>query len=729
MMRRYVRFIGFAAALATLPAVFALAGVAQADPAGTKILGPATTGRALATTVFGATPTAVVVGSAAGVTAVAVNGTTHVAIPGASPSDRFFGPAGNVFIDDTLGKWYDLSGVGVGGQISSGSYQRVLGAPVVAAGPAGPILLLANAAGSGVPASTQVLEENVDPSGPTVLLGTIAGRDITKPEVIGGASGVAVLDMGSSPIAGFYLSYSKPGATPVSLNVGSWPQGSSFTCTSITSNALGCIEPAGGSPAVLRVPLTGAAPTVLALTTAVQSVVVTPQQTVVLESGSGFGDYALIGSAMSSTTTKYSAIAADPRGHVFGYSARDEPVATAGLYELPSSYFPGSRTELLPGQPEPYVASLVSSTSGRVAWTANTLADPSQTQLWNVTGASTTPSLVDTTPSSASVSTSSGRTAFGIGDGLQVDDVFGGEDLAFPTVRFTASSPVSGEQISGNRVLLAGNSSLLDLATGKFTSLTTLGIAGAGAVALWGNYLTYGKPDGTIWREDLSTSAAPVELATGLGATPSVWAWGDWVAYCGRGGCSLRNARTMASAVQLPVVILGLTSDGVLGSAANYQLVRYGTTSPLTTVTLTGVTTSTKTVGLVSVDGSVVSWIGPDGRPRTAPVAHVADQPRSLGDPIAPKSLAPGASWTLDLPTSAQLTSCSVNITSGTTVIRTLPCDTPQATIGTVVATWTTPAQTPAGTYTWTVVAANADGPLLAANGTTAATTGTITLT
>jgi flagellar hook assembly protein FlgD len=74
-----------------------------------------------------------------------------------------------------------------------------------------------------------------------------------------------------------------------------------------------------------------------------------------------------------------------------------------------------------------------------------------------------------------------------------------------------------------------------------------------------------------------------------------------------------------------------------------------------------------------------------------------------------------------------------VQIKSAAAVVRTLTCDLTAMKTGGVKVSWdgkdTGGVAQPAGAYTWTVVASNADGALIAADGTAAATTGTVTRT
>src|SRR5262249_48687714 len=112
------------------------------------------------------------------------------------------------------------------------------------------------------------------------------------------------------------------------------------------------------------------------------------------------------------------------------------------------------------------------------------------------------------------------------------------------------------------------------------TSIDATKAYGVGAgfqsyVALWGNYLAFMKPNGAVYRKDLSSKAAPVRLAAAKrGATPqSIAAYGDWVAWtrAGTGGSGYRNAQTKGAVHSLPSTFSVQSADvaGVVGLTAS----------------------------------------------------------------------------------------------------------------------------------------------------------------
>jgi flagellar hook assembly protein FlgD len=136
------------------------------------------------------------------------------------------------------------------------------------------------------------------------------------------------------------------------------------------------------------------------------------------------------------------------------------------------------------------------------------------------------------------------------------------------------------------------------------------------------------------------------------------------------------------------------------------------------------------------VDGDRIAWI--DGRnvARIAalPIAASPDRPRYLGDAVtgaASKDLAK-TPWRAFIPVSAALTSCTVTIRRGMTVVQTLKCASATAKQGDAVVSWN--GQNSAGksvkaaTYTWILHARDSDGSAVAADGSHAAISGTITV-
>jgi hypothetical protein len=290
--------------------------------------------------------------------------------------------------------------------------------------------------------------------------------------------------------------------------------------------------------------------------------------------------------------------------------------------------------------------------------------------------------------------------------------------------------------ISGTRVLYQASGSaahwiIYNLVTKKKLDVTAkFGLVDDEWPALWGNYLAYFKANGSVWRARLSGSPSPVKLSGAVSQTDGgmVQMWGDWVAWRAdrlNDAASIlraRNARTLA-----PAHALGNAFD-VDGSSAAGVVVSYGENryKVLSWPNAALVATVPSSFGdAPAVDGQFLAYLNSVGVPVVAPLTdHVVNRPRSLGNASAPKSVTHGHSWSLDLVTSAALTSCSVRITHGSTLVKTLGCAAAARKLGEVRATWN--ATGADQTDHWRVVAKNADGSLLATGGSAAATTGVI---
>lgn len=326
------------------------------------------------------------------------------------------------------------------------------------------------------------------------------------------------------------------------------------------------------------------------------------------------------------------------------------------------------------------------------------------------------------------------------------------------TIRAFAS-PSLARTVSGARVLyLAG-----PWATPKLYNLRTGGTASAATaagtalynphvhndydakdpVALWGDSLAFVAADGSVWRNTLSDPAAAIQLAPvvapadGYVHGASVYAWGDWVAWNRQiwkddalvaEDCQMRNARTMAPAVDLAACPTGLTSAGVIGQDAATQA-WYLNAYDGTAVPLPVPSTATE----VTIDGPLMAWVRNGGVGRITPFDGPTAQPRSLGAPIAKAGYVRGGpSWGFDLISSAALAHCAVAITKpGGAVIRTLPCDSLRMRTGEAVVRWDgrngAGTKVPAATYGWTVTASDADGrDLLRASGAAGSVSGTV---
>jgi hypothetical protein len=190
-----------------------------------------------------------------------------------------------------------------------------------------------------------------------------------------------------------------------------------------------------------------------------------------------------------------------------------------------------------------------------------------------------------------------------------------------------------------------------------------------------------------------------------------------------------RDARSMTPSRSLGSrTVVGASAGGVLVMAATPAVsLRRWTSTASVTLPVSHASASS----VPSVNGDLVGWVAADGTPRAGTLGiAVANRPRSLGNPITTRTFAPKATWHLEQPVSAVPTSCSVRITDRKgRAVRSLSCSAAARAVGDVVASWNgtgTGGHRLHGTYRWTVVARNADGTLVAADGGRAPTTGTI---
>ena len=102
------------------------------------------------------------------------------------------------------------------------------------------------------------------------------------------------------------------------------------------------------------------------------------------------------------------------------------------------------------------------------------------------------------------------------------------------------------------------------------------------------------------------------------------------------------------------------------------------------------------------LEDEVIGWLDENHYGKVAHLASFIDPPRYLGNVIAPASFK--TTWSIALPVSKALPSCTVTIYRGTTKVRILNC---ANTTGMVAVTWNgrtaTGAILPTGTYTYRV--------------------------
>jgi hypothetical protein len=318
-------------------------------------------------------------------------------------------------------------------------------------------------------------------------------------------------------------------------------------------------------------------------------------------------------------------------------------------------------------------------------------------------------------------------------------------------------------QLSGRRVLypvamftnnaVVESSQLFDDVTGQ-----TATASNAASAALWGNYLvTLDSQSGVITRKDLSTGQPTVIYTIPHAAGDTMFGglavWGNtvgWSVYvCGNSGCNqtptsgyltVAPGAAPGTPTFIPASSAPVLSSGYIAYLADIP----GPTLvalPLTGGSPIDVTTTPcddSRGSDFSLDDSTVAWLdcatnsdSDNGTAEAAPLPHVANPPWFLGDPQAPNTYDPSSgTWNADLVTSAALTDCNVVISQGSVTVKVLPCNAAGAALGEATASWNgtdnsgTPV--PAGVYTWTLVASDADGSLLNYDGSTTPVTGPI---
>jgi hypothetical protein len=333
----------------------------------------------------------------------------------------------------------------------------------------------------------------------------------------------------------------------------------------------------------------------------------------------------------------------------------------------------------------------------------------------------------------------SGRSAAYLGGASRVG-CLGDLRLSVPGAksRTVTKKACGAPTLSGERLfyLLAGakdtdNVEVYDLATHATKRVVT----GVLSAAMWGNYLAWMTTNGSVYREALSGPAGRKKLTGALGGSGiygGVYTAGPWVAwYEGNSNnhyaIKFRDAQTLAAARSLP------KADTIDGLSAGYLAVFvFDDTAQDYAVTLDSLpalhrvlSVSTAQPGAVAVDGATLAWVDTSNVARAQRVSAV-DRPWFLGDPAAPAKVAKGARWSAQFPTSAALSSATVTVRSGHKVVATLKADKAYLSLGVVAVSWH-PAK--AGHYTWTLSAHSSSGTMRSDSGSSAATTGSLTVT
>lgn len=593
-----------------------------------------------------------------------------------------------------------------------------------------------------------------DPANPTDL-GTLDLPDQYSISALANSDGVELDEHGNYSTSGIadYVQFANPGVvTHLDMSGLSSSERANFSCTSITSTQVGCAT----KKHIVRLSLApNTAPQLLANNSDLDSVEITNGVT----SWTTGYDFAVVGSAEVISQTWHSEPAAGGKIRTFAHPVEGvvsdgssfylsylTERSRGGIYATDSA---GSAPQpVLDARYQPDEASAIGLGPGRVAWR-----DDSTTSrpMWSrslttehgkvVAGAK---QLTTDTSSGDSLSVSGDLTAYQPYAGShkpRIDLVTRGRPKL--SIR-NAANP----ELSGNRLLYTagygGSDMLRDLRTGKTINLTKE--LKPLAVALWGDYIAYVEKDGSVWRKPVGGGRA-VKLRPALPKSDvvspysSVTEWGDWLAWDiiyshhekFADDVGVRNAKTLAKARQLKgYELIGSSAAGVelerdIGQYS-VQPWRGGKHTHLPRVGHGGNGSLGRLLPPV-LDGTEVAWVGVDQRAHVAPISSAHDnQPRSLGDPHAPRIAKRGHVWMFALPTSAVLSHCRVTIKRGHHTVAALGCSKTKARVGVAAAEWHVSRHAARGAYTWTVSGSNADGKLLTARGTTGTTQGSITV-
>ncbi|MHB1533874.1 MAG: beta strand repeat-containing protein [Acidimicrobiales bacterium] len=707
--------------------------------------------------------------------------TTPVALTGLPGSDGAAGTlvAGNLAVvvaqpssasSTTTVAWENLDGTGAGSGPAVPTNTSGYTSPGSASVTAAPGGWVTEAQSSATGAGVRLIQ--VSTSGAITDLGPDPFPGAFE-QLLGGPNGVVALAYSGGGLSAIYVPYAAP-RTPVTLALPASP----FGCAAVLSANAVCY---GGSRTTgtlttdALVPLTGAAATTVTLPSGVSAATGTANDAMWVTSTGTIAYQPWAGG----TVTTVSSGPGLPANTALGDLATTDTTllftggTTASTAGVASLIPPATTSTLLASSSLARIeASQLALGPGRAAWADDAPATGTTTPLWsrslstntatNMLVAGTSASLIATDASTYSnappngLHVSGNRTLYlDLSGNLVLTD----GTSAAPTVVAKALTTASGQSVdpigtlSGSRVLYDNPSNayaatLYDAVTGTTTVLSS--IPAGSAVSLWGNYVAWTESDGSVWRMDLASGTSTNVLAAPASAnqcnTSGVFVSGDYVAWsenCYAGAspgpiAGYRDMTTGTAAVDLstsasgfPVALSGSYVALVPGGAANASFPQTLTAMNLASQVTTTVGTAS---GAVALDGSAIAWIDQTGVPQAAPLTAVANPPRFLGDPNTPGSYTVGnGTWNAEWDTSALLTSCSVNITSGSTAVDTLPCNSADMAVGDAVVSWngtsSSGAAVSSGTYTATLTASNSAGALESPTGGTTTLSASIAVT
>jgi hypothetical protein len=707
--------------LCALPPAYGAARDAAVDPPGTQLLTSPNSGFPDVPQLWTA--------SAAGVVFSDTSGTWLQPIAGGSAS-RISG-AGSKVVAAAGGMLWVVDGTGVKTWYNTGSGASGHVAPGWRApSPTGGLYELLSPTGT-----IHVMNQNAMTDRLTDLgaVGYWSSRDVLVP----GPTGVLVVGKRSNgTVAMIYMTYSGRDTTP---NLTGIPATHTVKCVSVSAAGAGCIDQTAN--AAIAVSVTGGSPTYVVADSAISSGPVITATTMAWTVRAGAEDILhsvpLAGGAESVMTAPKLGTG---KGILSDGASVYIPTAgvTAGDNGSISTVTDASGTPSAIRDDPPLALSTyqLGIGPGRVSWADNaTMMQP----LWSRTdGATGYISLGQQTNIANGLTTngvfvSGPRTAFDNGAGYPV--------VTDGSTTMTVPQPGTVVGLSGTRLLYMRTGGyhpmLYDLVTNRPTDLITVypSMTPQAPVALWGNYVTFFQNNGSVWRADLTSGQSAVQIASAQPAGRTIVYGalresGNWVAWSlvTTDGSSYftQNQYVDATSGGTPTnvpaqsSIVGVSEAGLILTRNNQSSLQSWD--------------GTNTMDIPGTDvvsnGDRVAWVGSDGVPRIAQVSYpVSDRSWALSPAVATTTLDLNDSWSFDLSTSAPLTNCSMSFIDllGITV-DTAPCDPAAAAQGEAKVTWVPPLNVPFGLFTAQLNAGNADGALLAGNGSSSRFTSPVTV-
>jgi hypothetical protein len=505
----------------------------------------------------------------------------------------------------------------------------------------------------------------------------------------------------------------------------------------VTTDALGCWS----VNSLTRVPLDGSTPVVVSGASLSTWIAVTPGRTAWYDyTGTGLALQPAAGGAVTRTSLDVQPVTMRSAGTDL-YVVLTGELGAAGLGVLHDGA--AEPTLLQAATAAPLAAGSLIQSTGRVFW-----AEGYDTQYrWRSTRAVDgalrlgTPSRLITTGTLGAFSGDTWLSGVLVSGGTPARpraDLYvgraGGDTFLRSAV--AGSARLSGDRVAFGWVPATGPVRLgvEDIASGRTTLLPALGTdPDSPNYVFWGDAIVYVKTDNSVWWRSISTGQT-IEVTPPYATYGGIQLWGDVVAWQTSGGSSDPDQWSWADVHHLDAPSTGrlvrLTNDGALVSTAlssndvgPVELRPYDGSAAVPVA-------DNALLSSASTDGAVAAWIDPDDlQPRGRVLDLAGGRPRGLSPATAPLVPDGNVNVTVRVPTSARLTTCQLVMrNAANVVVHNEPCDPTAMELGIATATTTgfwEPTY-PAGAYTWTLEAGNADGTLLGLDGSPTPYSGTV---